>query len=510
MFFVKREFRVLILLLFFLAANLLVYVNKMPLYHEEPRRVIIANEMLLSGNYIIPTVCSENYLKKPPLQNWVILFLGKLNGGKITNFIGRLPSVLSYLLTGLFLFLLFKDKKQGFVAAFIFLTSYVTLISYSNKAEPDMLFTLFIFLTYYFWIKSEKVNYFVFSSIFMGLAIMTKGISPLFFYPGIFLYYLFKKEYLLKNFFKILLHLAIAMIFPFLWFALYIKNANGSLLLSAFSNEVSSRMVASLPYIFLHFIIFPIKAILALFPWSIVFLFIFKKKLLDELKKNRLFITSFLIFLFSFVFLTVFPGGRGRYFMPAVPFFAIILSFLCPKAYLLSDKVKWFAIVLLTVLYYIFAYYVIKQGFVFQGMFLIVLGTVLFYFGKFKYYVFDFLLVFSIFLFLFYIHGLYLYRANTKKNYIKIAETVYHILPDKRLPIVVDNTLKPEFVSLALNLERLTGEFVYSENVIHPEKFYLITMKEKPCKLIYQCRCSKRVPSLKVYLCNTLKRIEKH
>ena len=296
------------------------------------------------------------------------------------------------------------------------------------------------------------------------------------------------------------------MLIPLCWFVLYASEADITSLLSVFSNEVSSRMVTSFSYVILHFIVFPVKVILALFPWSIVFLFIFERKLLKELEKDKLFITSFLIFLSSFIILTIFPGGRGRYFMPAVPFFAITLSFLCPKAYLLKDKIKWSVLLLLTIIYYSFACYIFKQGFVFQGILLIVLGSVLLYFGKFKYYVFDFLVVFSIFLFLFYIHGLYLYRANTKKNYIKIAETVYHLLPDKKLPIVVDNTLKPEFVSLALNIERLTGEFVYTDSVIHPEKFYLITMKEKPCKLIYRCHCSKKVPSLKVYLCNILKK----
>ena len=508
MFGINRTFKNLIIILFFLAANLLLYVNKMPLYHEEPRRIIIANEMLLKGNYIVPTVCGENYLKKPPLQNWVILLLAKMNGGKITNFIGRLPSVFSYLITGLLLFFLFEDRKQGFVASLIFLTSYVTLISYANKAEPDIMFTSFVFLSYYFWVKSDRLDYFVTSAIFMGLGILTKGIAPVFFYPGIFFYYLIKKKNIFKKTLTLFAHFLISLIIPICWFTLYAYEADITSLLSVFSNEVSSRMIASFSYVVFHFIVFPVKAILALFPWSVVFLFIFNKRLWIELKDNKLFITSFLMFLSSFVILTIFPGGRGRYFMPAVPFFAVTLSFLCPKAYLLKDKIKWSAIVLLAIIYYLFAYYVILHGFVFQGVVLVILGLVLLYFGKFKYYVFDFLVVFSIFLFLFYIHGLYLYRANTKKNYIKIAKTVYHLLPDKKLPIVVDNTLKPEFVSLALNIERLTGEFVYSENVIHPEKFYLITMKEKPCKLIYRCHCSKRVPSLKVYLCNTLKKIK--
>ncbi|WP_201328497.1 ArnT family glycosyltransferase [Thermotomaculum hydrothermale] len=503
MFSLKRNFKTLLLLILFLAANLLVYTNKMPLYHEEPRRTIIANEMLLRGSYIVPTVCYETYFKKPPLQNWIILFLGKITG-KITNFDARLPSVLSFLLTGFFLFFLFDDRKQGFIASLIFLTSYVTLISYANKAEPDILFTSLIFLSYYFWQKSKSLSFFIISSIFMGLAMLTKGISPIFFYPGLVLFYAFKRDNFSKNFLKLVFHFVLSLIFPILWLFLFAEKANLNSLLLVFSNEVSSRMVGSFSFVVLHLITFPLRAFLALFPWSIVFIFIFDKKLTKELKENELFMTSFLIFITSFLIMTVFPGGKGRYFMPAAPFFAITLSFLCPKGYLLKDSIKWFSILFLSAIYFIFSFYVIKHGFVFQGIVLIILGVLLLLFLRFKYYVFDFLVVFSMFLFLFYIHGLYLYRANTKKNYKQIAYRIYTLFPDKRLPVVVDNTLKPEFVSLALNLERITGEFVYSENVIKPNDFYLITSKDKVCKCckkIFLCNCSSNVPTLYVYHC---------
>jgi len=36
-----------------------------PLYHEEPRRALIAEEMLISNNFIKPTVLKETYLKSP-------------------------------------------------------------------------------------------------------------------------------------------------------------------------------------------------------------------------------------------------------------------------------------------------------------------------------------------------------------------------------------------------------------------------------------------------------------
>ncbi|MEO1174488.1 MAG: hypothetical protein AAFX94_20900, partial [Myxococcota bacterium] len=42
---------------------------------EEPRRCMVAFEMIERDNYVVPTVYNEVYTKKPPLQNWVIAAL---------------------------------------------------------------------------------------------------------------------------------------------------------------------------------------------------------------------------------------------------------------------------------------------------------------------------------------------------------------------------------------------------------------------------------------------------
>ncbi len=507
MFKVERNNSVFFAFLFFFFVNLVIYTDKIPLYHEEPRRTIIAQEMLLSGDYITPTVCRENYLKKPPFQNWLILLEGKLTG-RITNLEARLPSIIAFLLTAIFLFLLFEDRRKGFVSSFIFMTSYVTLISYSNKAEPDMVFTFLTFMAYYFFVKGESVSYFLSSSLFMGVSILTKGISPMFFYPAFLIYYFFKKEDLPKNAFKLILHFVLSMLLPLLWLYLYSLNSGLNPLFSMYTREVSSRMVGSLFEIFSHILVFPLRVLLALFPWSIVFIFIFNKDLFKNSLREKLFSTSFLFVLIVFIAMTVFPGGRGRYFMPAVPFFAIILTYFCPKSLPLKRVFKYSGFGILLFFYTVFSFYLFKNGYVFQGSVLILMGLTMFYFLKKDYFVFDFLVVFSTFLFFFYIHGIYFYRANTKKKYNHIAGYIYSILPDKSKPIIVDNTLKPEFVSLALNLERLTGEFVYSNRVLKmPSSFYLITSKNnlKDCKLLFKCNCSKNVPALYVFKCTKSK-----
>ena len=47
---------------------------------EEPRRALIALEMLYSGDYLTPTIMGELYFAKPPLFNWIIIVSAKLFG----------------------------------------------------------------------------------------------------------------------------------------------------------------------------------------------------------------------------------------------------------------------------------------------------------------------------------------------------------------------------------------------------------------------------------------------
>ena len=47
-------------------------IRSNPARWEEPRRCLVAMEMIASGDYIVPTVMGETYLKKPPLYNWLI------------------------------------------------------------------------------------------------------------------------------------------------------------------------------------------------------------------------------------------------------------------------------------------------------------------------------------------------------------------------------------------------------------------------------------------------------
>ena len=75
-------------------------LGSLELKSEEGRRVLPAVTMLQTGNYVVPQVGSEPYLRKPPLVNWLVAGSFKIFGAR-NEWTARLPSVLCVLAAAL-------------------------------------------------------------------------------------------------------------------------------------------------------------------------------------------------------------------------------------------------------------------------------------------------------------------------------------------------------------------------------------------------------------------------
>jgi len=69
----------------------------------------IAQEMLISGSYLVPTVYGELYNKKPPLQNWFIALFGYIDK-KVSNLDARLPSIIAAMLVAVILYCIIEKR----------------------------------------------------------------------------------------------------------------------------------------------------------------------------------------------------------------------------------------------------------------------------------------------------------------------------------------------------------------------------------------------------------------
>jgi len=492
-------------LLIFLFLNTVLYIGFVPLFHEEPRRAIIAQEMLITGNYMIPTVYQEPYIKKPPMQNWMIALTSVMDK-TVSNFDTRLPSIISYLLLILiiFNFLRINGDVFAFKAALIAATSYVILFSYSYVAEPDMLLTFLTFAAYILFITNPfKLEYIVFSSLLMGLGILTKGTSPLFFYPGIIVYAIFFSEKKLKFIRNIGLHLLISATIPLAWLLLYhFSGGDVSNIYGGFYSEAAGRAKGSIKEIATHILIFPFRVFCALFPWSLVIFFAFKKNV--GFKKDPVYISSFIIFLISFLIMAVLPAGKGRYFMPAVPFFAVIAAYHIDEVKLMDIRVRGVILICFSIVFIAGIFYFLFQGIYLQPIiFFIALAGVYMHYKSGQRSIFADTLILILFFAVGYFNGFYFNKSLYYTNYEEKALEIKTHLDKPDYPIVLDNDINP--IKLAVNLERTTAKVIFRRNIANFKNYYLLTNQEEMgnCLLIHKTDFSRNYDfTLYLFECN--------
>ena len=137
-----------------------------------------SREMLTTGDYFHVQINYMPFWEKPPLFMWLQCASMKLFG--VNEFAARFPNVLFALITLLSLNSIGKklvSAQFGLVWSLVYFISFLPHI-YSKSGIIDPVFNYFIFMSIYFLIKviNEKENKFaLYSGLFAGLAILTKG-----------------------------------------------------------------------------------------------------------------------------------------------------------------------------------------------------------------------------------------------------------------------------------------------------------------------------------------------
>jgi 4-amino-4-deoxy-L-arabinose transferase-like glycosyltransferase len=132
-------------------AGLFIYGWKLgvaPLAGTEPLRALVAHQMVQSGDLLVPHIYGELYLRKPPLQYWIVAAV-EWAAGHGDEFIWRLPSAVGS--AGLAVFLAwwggrwFGDRAR-LVSGFSCL-ALIALWAQDRGGDIDALNTLFSVLT---------------------------------------------------------------------------------------------------------------------------------------------------------------------------------------------------------------------------------------------------------------------------------------------------------------------------------------------------------------------------
>jgi 4-amino-4-deoxy-L-arabinose transferase-like glycosyltransferase len=167
-------------------------LGTLQLQHEEPRRALPGIHMLASGDWLIPRVGSDPYLRKPPLLNWAIALSCKFSGG-VSEWAVRLPSVLATFALALTIVGIggrrWLGQEGGLIAAIFFLVN-LTMIETGRLAELEALYVSFTGIALVLWMTSWRQEVgpwrlWLLPAPFLALAMLTKGPTHLIFYYGI-------------------------------------------------------------------------------------------------------------------------------------------------------------------------------------------------------------------------------------------------------------------------------------------------------------------------------------
>lgn len=142
-----------------------------------------AREMIVSGNYMQVQINFEPFWEKPPVFFWMQVVSMKIFG--INEFAARLPNAVCGVLTLLSLFLIGRKlhgERFGFWWTLLYASSFLPHL-YFKSGIIDPWFNFFTFMGIAFLadflrrseVEGKVVSSLIWSAIFIGLAVLTKG-----------------------------------------------------------------------------------------------------------------------------------------------------------------------------------------------------------------------------------------------------------------------------------------------------------------------------------------------
>ncbi len=167
-----------LLFLLLVVSSWMLGINNLDLYDwDELNFAEIAREMLLSGDWLHPTVNYLPFHEKPPLFAWMQLH--SFRGFGLGPFAARFPNIICGLVSAVVLFFFARkhtDEKIALRWPAFFLLSLLPQL-YFRSGIIDPWFNLFILLALLPVLtgKGYSLKNGLASSLFLGLAVMTKG-----------------------------------------------------------------------------------------------------------------------------------------------------------------------------------------------------------------------------------------------------------------------------------------------------------------------------------------------
>jgi 4-amino-4-deoxy-L-arabinose transferase-like glycosyltransferase len=306
---------------------------------DEGRRVLVTAEMILSGQYTVPTLNGEPYLNKPPLYNWLMAACVKL-GGSFHPFWLRLPVVVAIGLLGLIIFATvsrFTSRFLGGVVALAFVTNGRILIYDSLQSFIDLSFgaCMYAMMMLVFLLGQRGRYWALFLSVYALAAagFLMKGLPALVFVAiTLLVYFAYTRR------FKVLFgvaHIAgiallVAVLGAYYWAYFEATRIAPALLFTRLLTESTDRTVVKFGFwdTLLHFLYYPFEMVYHYAPWLLLLVLLLQKRLFKTINAHPFIAYNWWVFLANFLVYWTSPQVYARYLFPLLPMLLTVLLYL--------------------------------------------------------------------------------------------------------------------------------------------------------------------------------------
>lgn len=310
----------------------------------ESRNFIAAREMVMKGNWILPTMNDELRLEKQPFVTWLTAFTA-IAGNSLTDLsLLRLPAALVSVLMVFFFygicFELTKSSRFALLGGLIISTS--LLVVQMARINSWDVYT-HAFMTGSIWLQIKALNkdnnnfkIWIGAALLMGLSVFSKGPVSLYalWLPFIISYIIFfSKDQIMKNGWKLLFMILTALIIGFAW-NLYIYLMEPEALKSVLDKETSAWVERhNRPfYFYFHFAVY-------IGIWTIPLLASFFirsfRQRINEIGNYKFTLAWILISLFL---LSVIPEKKERYMLPMEIPMSLMVTYLVYTVFQAYEK----------------------------------------------------------------------------------------------------------------------------------------------------------------------------
>ncbi|MBO0938826.1 glycosyltransferase family 39 protein [Fibrella sp. HMF5335] len=306
---------------------------------DEARRALVSLEMIISGDYLTPTLHGERYFNKPPLYNWLIIGSYRLFGNYST-FALRFPMILSLLGLGAAVFAFVRryiNAPVATAAALMMLTNGRVLFYDATLGLIEITFALTTYLTmmliYHY---DQRRNYWLLYTTAYALTatgFLLKGLPPL-----VFLAFTLLGWFAYTRQLRRLLHPAhvlglglFLLITGSYYVAYFSRNAIplqdvASVLLTESTKRTGLHL--GLGATLLHLVTFPFEFIYHFVPYTLLLGLLIRRGLRQQLTTNPFVAFNALTFCLTVLVYWLSPEVYGRYLIGLVPLLFTVLAHL--------------------------------------------------------------------------------------------------------------------------------------------------------------------------------------